>query len=150
LKTKIEIRRFQPGDYETIVRRDFDEITYAALRALTGTAQHLATSGPAFTIVAGDEIMACGGVVKFWEGVGEAWMMGSPLIERYKISFAKRAARLLNWVANDLHLVRLQTVVDAEHTVARTWVERMGFINEGTMKRYLAGRDFIRYARLEG
>jgi RimJ/RimL family protein N-acetyltransferase len=45
-----------------------------------------------------------------------------------------------------MDLDRIQTVVDAEHTVSHKWVERMGFKNEGLMRKYLGGRDFYRYA----
>jgi len=45
-----------------------------------------------------------------------------------------------------MDLERVQTTIDAEHEVSKAWAERMGFVNEGLMRKYIAGRDFYRYA----
>jgi len=103
-------------------------------------------NGPAFTGVSKDGIIACGGVLVLWKGVGEAWAITSPLVNLYPLTFAKIIKKKLKWIISEFSLCRVQTVVDKEHIISRKWVEWMGFKEEGLMRKYLGGRDFIRYA----
>jgi len=140
----IEIRPYKPEDYMIIQRRHFDSLTFMNFPDPSAVARNLA-SGRAYTIANGVPI-ACGGVLPLWKGVGEGWVVTSDLVEKYPLIFAKTVWRAMTELIVDMGLERIQTVVDSEHTVSQRWVERMGFKNEGLMKKYLGGRDFIRYA----
>jgi hypothetical protein len=101
--------------------------------------------GPAFTIANGVPV-ACGGILPLWKGVGEAWIVSSPLVEKYPITFAKVVWKKLKLLIEIMDLERVQTMVDCNHKVSQEWVKRMGFKKEGKMSKYIGGRDFYRYA----
>ena len=140
----IRVREYKPEDYMTIHRRKFDAFTFLNFPDPEAIAKRL-TSGPAYTITNGVPV-ACGGILPLWKGVGEGWVVTSALVEQHPFMFAKTIWRETLRLIKDLDLDRIQTVVDAEHTVSMRWVERMGFENEGLMKKFLGGRDFFRYA----
>lgn len=140
----IKLRKYIPEDYMTINRRHFDSLTFLNFPDPKAIAINL-TRGPAYTLENGG-IIACGGILPLWKGVGEVWVVSSPLVEKHPIFFAKTAWRKLFEMIKDLDLERVQSLVDAEHKVSMVWVERMGFKQEGVMRKYMNGRDFIRYA----
>jgi hypothetical protein len=140
----IEIREYKPEDYMIIQRRHFDSLTFLNFPNAELVAKNL-LKGQAYTITNGVPI-ACGGILPLWAGVGEGWVVTSPLVEKYPVIFAKTVWRATVELIESMDLDRIQTVVDVEHTVSHKWVERMGFKNEGLMRKYLGGRDFYRYA----
>lgn len=140
----IEIRKYQPEDFLTIKRRDFDALAFMHFPNPKAIASRLA-KGPAFTMLNGN-IIACAGVLPLWKGSGEGWAVTSPLVEKYPVTFAKSVFLKITEIIEEMQLIRLQTVVDAEHTVSQNWLKRMGFKDEGLMRKYLGGRDFYRYA----
>ena len=140
----IELRKYQPEDYMTIQRRHFDSLTFLNFPDPRAIAMNLAR-GPAYTLTNG-EIIGCGGILPLWKGVGEAWVISSPQVEKHPIAFARTIWRKLFELIDSMGLERVQSLVDAEHKVSMVWVERMGFKQEGLMRKYMDGRDFIRYA----
>lgn len=104
--------------------------------------------GPAYTAVIDGRILASGGILPFWKGVGEAWIVSSELVSEHRVFFAKAVWRILNQLIIDDGFERVQTTVDAEHKVSIKWLERMGFEYEGTMRKFIGGRDHYRYARV--
>ena len=60
--------------------------------------------------------------------------------------FAKTVWRMMEEIIKQNHLIRVQTIIDAEHKVSQKWAERMNFKREGVMRKYIGERDFIRYA----
>jgi len=141
----IEIRPYIPGDYMKIQRRHFDSLTFMNFPNPKLIAENLAR-GPAFTGVADGEIIASGGILPLWKGVGEAWVVSSDLVNLYPLTFAKVIWRKLKELIKIMNFERIQTTVDIEHKVSIAWVERMGFEYEGPMRKYLAGRTYLRYA----
>lgn len=140
----IELRDYKPEDFMIIKRREFDALSFMKFPNPKLISLRL-TKGPAFTITNGN-IIACGGVLPLWKGVGEGWMVTSPLVEKYPILFAKTAWAKITEIIENLQLVRLQTVVHSEHIVSQKWLQRMGFTNEGLMRKYLGDIDYFRYA----
>ena len=145
----IEIRPYIPEDYMKINRRHFDSLTFMNFPTPKLVAQNLAR-GPAFTGLADGEIIACGGILPLWKGVGEAWVVSSELVSLYPITFAKVIWRKMRSIIGELELERVQTTVDKEHKVSQKWLERMGFKNEGLMRKFLGGRDYYRFAWIKG
>ena len=141
----IEIREYIPDDYLKVNRRHFDSLTVMHFPNPKLVAINL-SKGPAFTGVANGEIIACGGILPLWKGVGEAWVVSSELVSLYPITFAKVIWRKLKSIIEELELERVQTTVDVEHKVSQKWLERMNFENEGLMRKFLGGRDYYRYA----
>lgn len=141
----IELRQYEPEDYMRIERRKFDAMTFLKFPDPMTIAKSL-TKGPSLTASVNGDILFCGGIVPMWKGVGEAWVVTSPLVDQYPFSFAKTVWRKLLFFAKSLEFDRVQTTVDIEHSVSIEWVERMGFVREGLMRKYIIGRDFYRYA----
>lgn len=128
-----------------IKRRDFDMLTFLNFPNPRVIARNL-LRGMAITGFHNGEILACGGVMPLWKGVGEAWVVTSPLVEKCPFFFMRTVWRRLLTFISIMELERVQTTVDAEHEVSLKWVERMGFKQEGLMEKYIGGRDFFRYA----
>lgn len=144
----VELRDYKSEDYMTIKRRHFDSLTFLNFPNPKLIAENL-TKGPAFTAFNDGEIVACGGIMPFWKEVGEAWVITSPLVSQYPLFFAKTVWRKLRDLIKSMNLERVQTMVDAENIISQRWVERMNFKNEGLMRKYLGGRDYIRYALIK-
>ena len=141
----IELRKYVPEDFMIIKRRDFDELTFNSFPNPKAISLRL-TKGPAYTIVANSDLVACAGVLPLWKGVGEGWAVTSNLVEKYPVFFAKTVWAKITEIIEVMQLIRLQTLVDCDHVVSQNWLDRMGFTNEGIMRKYLGGRDFFRYA----
>ena len=146
----IEIRDYKPEDYIRIQRREFDDKVFSFLPNPEISAHNLA-KGPAFTGLFEGEIIACGGVLPFWKGMGEAWLVTSPLVEKFKLSLAKSVHDKLEEIIKKMKLERVQTLVDGEHITGQKFIERLGFINEtpNGMRKYLGGRTYYRYALIK-
>lgn len=107
--------------------------------------------GPAYTIIDGEEIIGCWGIVRLWGGVGEAWTVFSAAVARHPLWLHKTARRMIQDVMAGMGLDRLQVNVLAGSGRNCRWVERLGFHSEGTMERFgQNGEDYIRYALLRG
>jgi hypothetical protein len=140
-----EVRPYQPEDYMTISRREFDLLTFGTRGDPEIIANQLA-HGQAFTGVCEKGLIACAGILPIWKGVGEGWCVGSPLIQHFRFSFPKVIHRKIQEIINFYQLDRLQTIVDRDFIISQKWVERMGFQYEGEMPKYIAGRTYLRYA----
>lgn len=142
----INVRTYIPNDYLLITRRRFDAITFLNFpnpRAMANTFAR----GEAYTMEVDGELVACGGVLPLWKGVGEVWLVASPLVERHKTAVGLAVVRKLKEMKKKYE--RLQTVIDREFVLSREWAVWMGFRSEGVMKKYIDGRDYIRYAMVK-
>jgi len=139
------IRRYEPGDYLSIERRHFDALTFMNFPKPELVAKRF-TGGPAYTIVASEGLVASGGILPLWKGVGEAWVVTSELVDTYPLLFAKTVWRKLYEIIDGNGIERVQTTIHKDFIVSQKWAERMGFKNEGLMRKYLGGEDYYRYA----
>lgn len=75
----------------------------------------------------GDPVLVCGvGATPHFPKVGIAWMLGTPLIEEHPLAILRRARPLVDsWC--ELYPHGLQNFVDAENTLARRWLQLLGF-----------------------
>jgi len=106
-------------------------------------------NGIAYTMEAPEGLVASGGVIPLWKGVGEAWVVTSELVKTYPIMFAKTTWRKLYEIINSNGIERVQTTIHKNHITSQRWAERMGFENEGLMKKFLGGEDYYRYALIK-
>lgn len=102
--------------------------------------------GPAYTMFAGKEIVGCAGVMILWSGVGEAWAIATPIARKYPIYIVKTVRKVIDIIMKSMKLERMQAVVDKENKVGQKFTRKLGFEEEGAMKKYLAGRTYIRYS----
>lgn len=141
------IEPYLPKHFFEIVRRSYELQTLFDLPDPNNVSR-LFSMGPAFTGYAHDKIIAAGGIVVMWKGVGEAWALTSPLVRQYPIFFTRTIRNYLNGLIITHKFERVQSVVQKDYEMAIRWIEALGFKPEGEMPKYRAGKTFVRYARL--
>src|SRR5690606_19986480 len=83
-------------------------------------------------------------------GVVEVCSVVSALAFKYRKSLHIAALSLLDIVASDPGVRRIQATVDAECHRAIRWIERLGFEFEGRLRSYGPdGRDHLIYGRVK-
>lgn len=103
----------------------------------------------AWTGVMDGNVIACGGMLPLLPGNGEIWALFSTDLHKHAVSVVKALKTNIAHL-HDCGWDRLQTVVQSDFTTAKRFVERLGFTNEGTMKKYMNGISFDRYAKVVG
>jgi hypothetical protein len=142
------VRPYEAEDYMIIQRRHFDKLTFMNFPNPQQVAERL--SGKfAYTIVAPEGLVASGGIIPLWKGVGEAWVVASNLVEVYPSIFARTVWKMLNEIIKNNEIERAQTTIHKDFIVSQKWAERMGFKNEGLMRKFLGGEDYYRYAKVK-
>lgn len=118
-------------------------------QALLSNAAHLDAleNSIAKTGIIEGKIIACGGVLPFFNGNGELWLIPSIYVRDYKVTFVKVIGEWLEEVAQNLALRRMQSncIDDELHC---SWMARMGFQREGTLRQYYNGVDYAVWGRL--
>jgi hypothetical protein len=111
-------------------------------------AAYIEASDYAFTAMDGDDVVACAGILKLWEGRGHAWALLSG-------SIGHRFVRVHRAVKRAIEISgyrRIEMDVDASHAEAIKWAGMLGFYNETPdgMRGYTTdGRLYYRFARVE-
>ncbi len=102
-----------------------------------------------FTGIEAGQVVAIAGIYVIWPGVADAFVISTPLVEKYPKAFHRAILRGLLHLCQKRHIRRLQTAVHVDHKVSRKWIKRLGFRPEGLMRAYGPdGSDYIRYARI--
>ena len=102
-----------------------------------------------YTGIEDDKILACGGVHKMWEGVGEAWLIvGKEGYDKPR-TVGKYTSYIFQHILEEHGLFRIQASVSAIDERANRYAQWLGFEKEGIMRKYAPdGSDYIRYARV--
>jgi RimJ/RimL family protein N-acetyltransferase len=107
------------------------------------------TSGPSYTLVIDDQIVACAGVVLMNYNRGEAWTLFSPLINKYPKTCFKAIRDELRGIVSEHGLKRVQALVRPGLEVAERFVEHLGFEKEGVLVAFgPGGEDMTMYGRI--
>lgn len=94
-------------------------------------------------------VVAIGGVLPMWKGVGDVWMVGSDLLSLYPKAVYRLARCMLDEAVRSLELHRLQCSVDPRYQSHIDFIEHLGFTSEGLMRKFgQSGEDHIRYAKV--
>jgi RimJ/RimL family protein N-acetyltransferase len=94
-------------------------------------------------------VVAVGGVLPLWKGVGDVWMVGSDLVPKYPRAIYRLARAMLREASKGLTLRRLQCTVDPRYEEHVRFIERLGFTSEGLMRKFGPhGEDHVRYAKV--
>ncbi len=101
-----------------------------------------ASSGPACTIVAGDEILAIGGVMRPWPNLGYLWFELQPAGKRQIRAVWPLIVREVAGWWRDLGLTRMEAHVDSADPAAIRTAQHLGLEREATMRKWgPGGRD---------
>jgi hypothetical protein len=102
-----------------------------------------------FTGVTENLVIAAGGIYPIWDGVGEAWFLGSHHITNNPLSAMRILKRHLHKIMIDHNFHRIQATTLESYPASRRWMQFLGMKEEGIMEKFCpAGRDFIRWARV--
>lgn len=107
----------------------------------------LELAGPAWTIMDGDQVMACAGLAKQWSNRAQAWTILSKYVTGTKfVRLHKMVARFLDMQ----DFTRIEMTVDHGFVQGHRWAELLGFQWEGLMRKYNPdGQDCDLYARVK-
>jgi hypothetical protein len=94
-------------------------------------------------------LIAAGGIYLIWEGVGEAWFLGSNNLLSSPIEAVKSVKRYLNSIMKDFNLHRVQAMTLESENDLKRWMKFLNMKEEGIMNKYCRdGRNFIRWAKV--
>ena len=104
-------------------------------------------AGPAYTLVDGDTVLGCGGVLI--EGrVGTAWAVLSDEIRARPVVLHRQVKRMLNQIVTEYQLEQVLATVYEEFSAGRRWMGRLGFREEETLTDYMGtGPTYRRFVR---
>ena len=129
--------------------KDLAELTTLGEEYPEENVQALAQQKYAYTIVNGQGvIIACAGVIEWWPGRGEGWMV---LNEDHTQGELVGLARIMRRFFKDCPFKRIEAVVAADFHPAQNWVRFLGFESEGRLRRYtIEGDDAIMFSKIRG
>ena len=106
----------------------------------------LQSQGDSFTVIDGDEILACAGTIKLTHGRAFAWSYISENIGARLVSFTRATRRYLDVCGHR----RIEMDVDSDFPQAHRWAEMLGFTMECPRRKslYVDGQDCALYARV--
>lgn len=127
--------------------REFDKRVFLGMPNSTKELIAHERGGYAWTGIIGNEIIAAGGITLVWDGVACAWLLSTPLVDKYKFFLHKTVKNAIMQTSKTKNLHRIETTILAGHVVSQMWAERLGFVNEGLMRKFDSRKqDYFRYA----
>jgi len=112
------------------LRREADE-TLSRLSPVAELARAYAAAGPAWTLMADDWPLVCGGAVRFWPGVGELWCWTGEEAGHWSVAFARQALECVGRLCSEHGFHRLQAHVREADVQARGFAQFLGLALEG-------------------
>jgi hypothetical protein len=99
-----------------------------------------------FSVVRGDRIFLCGGVIQYWPGRGEVWAIFDKEIKGDFFRLHKIALRFLDV----LPMKRIEAVVNVDFKQGHRWAKLLGFkLDSERLKHYFSdGADAALYSRV--
>jgi len=132
---------FLPAHAASLCLRPGAAMALAGLPPLDELARAYQGAGPAWTVVAGGEAIACGGVVRFWPGVGECWCWAGAGVDRWPVAFARLVRGVVQGLCREHGFHRLQIHVRADDERANRFASHLGFTLEGRCPGFGADRS---------
>lgn len=134
---------------EKIEKADVDSDVLEFIGDIDKRAGVYAQSGPAITMMdKRDNVLAIGGVLQFWQGVGEAWMMVAPEGRKKKVALFKVMSNFFHDCFSNKLFHRIQASIITTHPEGHRVIMRLGFIPECMMIGYGPKQeDYVRYVR---
>ncbi len=127
---------FQASHVANLHLRPQADAALSRLGSLAERAQAYEAAGPAWTLFAGDWPLVCGGVVRFWPGVGELWCWTGDDAGRWSVAFARQARECVWRLAAEHGFHRVQAHVREADEQARGFALFLGLTLEGRCPGY--------------
>lgn len=151
-KTFTGIKPFQAEDMMAIIEMGIKEdgIKYYGHGTLEDLARETEKDGLSITGIVNDEIVGCGGIRKFWDGVGEVWLMLSPQTSMYPIRTYECIKNGLQKLIDENDFRCIFAYGRIGFTKAHTLFRHLGFKAKGKIERYTPDDvDCIIYALIK-
>ena len=141
---------FKKEHLHEIDLRPFDEQVVMGVPKAFDLIALQAQKGIAYTGVNDEgKIIAVGGVVILWEGVGSGWVLTSDLLLKYKTWTHRNIKQILDITIDTQKLHRIESIILKDHCVSQKWAERLGFESEGLLRKYDSNKsDYYLYSRI--
>lgn len=102
--------------------------------------------GMALAAVEGDKLIGMAGIYERWEGVGLAWALLAEDFSARRWTVFKLMKRAL-----DLSTYRrIEAYVVEGHDSGERLLEHLGFVREGTMRKFWQNKDHTLFAKVRG
>jgi hypothetical protein len=110
--------------------------------------QLVLTNSVGYTLLEGETILGCGGMIMQWPGVGLMWLMATKAMRRRPRTLLRMSAAVLQEIRSKHKIHRFQVFVDPAQSRHVRFVEALGFTLEGRMIQHTVDRkDHLLYAR---
>ena len=108
----------------------------------------LETLGTSYTGLRKGQVIACGGIIAGFKGVGDLWLyLGKETFAQKRVAL-RVFKYFLEQIHSDYDLHRLQAVVKSDFVEGHRFAKFFGFESEGEMKQYSPDKEnFYRYAK---
>ena len=150
-KERLRLVPFRREHLERLRPRGFAAGSRYSLIDLAPSLLCRAQLGPAFTALLDGDAAAVAGVCHLCDGIGEAWALVSPEVERVPISFHRAVSRRLARIGAENGFRRLLASVDVNDPRGMRWLEMLGFRRAGLMEAFGPhGENLYRYVKESG
>lgn len=97
-----------------------------------------------------EKLLGIGGVIPFWSGSGEAWMLATPELKTCPMKALKDIQFYLDYLFEKEGFKRIQANIVTSYITAQRFIMKCGFSPESIMPNYGPnGEHFTRYVRFE-
>ncbi len=128
---ELRLAGFEVGHVAGLRLRESARAGLRGLPPLQELARAYASAGPAWTLLAHGWPVVCGGVVRFWPGVGELWCWTGEDVGPWSVAFARLARRSVEELLGGGGFHRLQAHVRENDRAAARFAEFLGLTLEG-------------------
>ncbi len=145
----IRLIDFEADHAEELFTLDSSPATADSKYTLRNWIERMEKKDRAFTLIDNGHLVAAGGIIPIWDGMGEAWLIPSDVMPGYRLQVIKIVRKRIDEIIDSDNLRRLQATVRADYDVATRFVEFLGFKREGLMRNYgPGGADHYMYSRI--
>ena len=138
---------FEPGHAEELIGQA--DINQAEKRFLLARHIHDLSSGYSTSVIRNGHLLGSGGIFPVWDGLGEAWVIPSRLVQKHKKMFVKLIRENMARMTDEFQFRRLQATARADAPKSRRFLEFLGFEREGLLKAYGPdGADHVLFAKI--
>lgn len=137
---------FAPEHFDKIQVDQEESLTFSSTGDLRKRVIAQSNMGLSLTMFMYNKPSAIFGVVPYWKGVAELWMIADNRVRSIPIAMTKTAMRLCDIFEIYMGLHRMQITVRSTDRRALKWAKAIGFRQECVMSKY--GPDKIDYILL--
>jgi hypothetical protein len=147
--TEFKIVAFEGDHAFDLIARNTSKATADYGHMIKEYIEAMELPGHGYSLMKNGHLIASAGVYPVWEGLGEAWVVPSDLIYRYKIELVKQINHYFRELLEKHNYRRVQATVRADFETGHRFIEFFGFKRESLLKSYGPdGADHVQYALL--